>query len=404
MAITLLEMLLDAGMLTAQQIDDALQHRVFYGGKIGTSLVELGFLREEDLAQFLSRKLSVPYVPPDQLLSIPSATIALLPRDLALKYKSIPLALEKKRLHLVMADPSDLAAIDNIAFITGYVVKPLITPEFRLIQALGQYYQMEISPRYQKILARLNAEPSPPRIVAPPEPAPVVPPLPPLEAPPEPFTPFAEAESELWPEELPPLPAMPDELAVPTPAAAPGEMEEVEPLEDVDVALAQRVASLSPAQVSRALARVEDRDEIAGVLLDFLSREFSVAALFIVRGDVASGWKAFRDGREVSGFDQLHIPYARPSVLKTVSEGKSFYLGPLADTPLNARLVEVLGGKAPTAALLMPVVIMGRVVDVIYLEGDGQDLSGRVSEVQKLLVKAAYAFEMLICREKILLS
>lgn len=393
MAITLLDMLLEAGMLTPRQIDDALQHRIFYGGKIGTNLVELGFLREEDLAKFLGRKLGVGYVAPEKLLAIPADVIALLPRELALKYKAIPLLLDRNRLHLVMADPADLPAIDDIAFITGHLVKPLITPEFRLIQALGQYYQMEISPRYQKILDRLNAEapPPPPKAQAA-EPAAVPPPAAPLPK----AEPVAAAQD----------PALATAAPV-TAAAAPDEgaaelLEELEVVEDES--LAARVGRYSITDISRSLSRVEDREEIAALLTEYLGNRFSCAALFIVRGDVASGWRAYRNGREIEGFDLLHIPFTRASVLKTVTEGKSYYLGPLAETPLNARLVEGLGGKPPASALILPLVVSGRVVDVLYLEREGKDLSSQVVDVQKLLVKAAYAFELLICREKILVS
>lgn len=387
MAITLLDMLLEAGMLTPRQIDDALQHRIFYGGKIGTNLVELGFLREEDLAKFLGRKLGVGYVAPEKLLAIPREVIDLLPRDLALKYKAIPLALERKRLSLVMADPADLPAIDDIAFITGYLVKPLITPEFRLIQALGQYYQMEISPRYQKILDHLNTE-SPPvtpptaavRSVKPSLPASAtVPPV--AAAPPEPA----------------PRPAQPADST-----ASPEALEELEAVDEGT--FVARVERYAITDISRALSRVEDREEIATLLTEYLGKRFSCAALFIVRGDVASGWKAYHDGREIEGFEMVHIPFTRASVLKTVTEGKSYYLGPLADTPLNARLVEGLSGKAPASALILPLVVAGRVVDILYLEREGKDLSSHVVDVQKLLVKAAYAFELLICREKILIG
>lgn len=404
MAITLLDMLLQAGMLTPRQLDDALQHRVFFGGKIGTNLVELGYLREEDLAQFLGRKLMVPYISPDRLLHIPTEVIDLIPREMALKYRVIPLELQKKRLSLVMSDPADLAAIDEISFITGFVIKPLIAPELRLMQALGQYYGLVIGERYQKIIDRLNtqsavgqpaaaspqtlppkAAPSAPPPVAPPVPTP--PPVPAEVAPPAVETPVATS-----PFVSPP--AAGDDL--------------IELLEEADVveetAWAREVKRYAIDDFSRRLAYVEDRDQIAETLLDSLSRSFGRAALFIVRGDIASGWRAFRGGEEIAGFEMVHIPFARPSVLRTVTEGKSFYLGPLADTPLNQRILTGLGDGKPGSALVMPLVVLGRVVDILYLEGVEGDLADRLPEVQRLLGKAALAFEILICRDKIMMS
>ena len=393
MAITLLDMLLNAKMVSPAQIDDALQNRVFFGGKIGTSLVELGFLREEDLAQFLGRKLMVPYISPEALLNIPDETIALIPKEMALKYRVIPLELQQRRLSLVMSDPADLAAVDEISFITGFVIKPMIAPEFRLLQALNLYYGLHINTRFQQIIDRLhiekmaaswvesqtNAAPAvgnPPTAIA-------------LEN--------GEAETVVALEEVA------EEVLRPVDATAAGltPAADSEPAED---AWAEKVQHYAIGEISRRLAYVEDREEIAAAVLESLSQEFGCAALFIVRGDNVSGWRAFQDGVEIADFEKVHIPFARPSVLRTVAEGKSYYLGPLALNPLNQRILTALGGRVPESALVMPVVVLGRVVDILYLEGGKGDLADRLPEVQRLLNKAALAFEILICRDKILLG
>jgi hypothetical protein len=174
--------------------------------------------------------------------------------------------------------------------------------------------------------------------------------------------------------------------------------------EPVEGAWAEKVQHYAIDEISRRLAYVEDREEIAAAVLESLSQDFGRAALFIVRGDNVSGWRAFQDGVEIADFEKVHIPFARPSVLRTVAEGKSYYLGPLALNPLNQRILTALGGRAPESALVMPVIVLGRVVDILYLEGGEGDLADRLPEVQRLLNKAALAFEILICRDKILLG
>src|SRR6266567_6996359 len=203
MGITLLDMLQNAGLISREQFDEALKNRVLYGGKIGTSLIELGHVREDDLARFLSSKLAVPFIAAERLLAISADTIQLIPRDLALTYRVIPLHRDKKRLYLVMADPADLKAIDEISFITGFIVKPVIAPEVRLIQALGKYYGFEVDHRYQQIIARIETE----KLAARPAP-PVV-------------TPPAKAEA-------PPLPAPEPEIVLDIPLDSEEELEEVE--------------------------------------------------------------------------------------------------------------------------------------------------------------------------------
>ena len=393
MAITLLDMLLDAKMVSPSQIDDALQNRVFFGGKIGTSLVELGFLREEDLAQFLGRKLMVPYISPEALLHIPAATIALIPREMALKYRVIPLELKQKRLSLVMSDPADLAAVDEISFITGFVIKPMIAPEFRLLQALSLYYGLHISTRFQRIIDHLQSAAVAASWIDPQAKA-----SPPTVDPPAAIM-AASADTEV----IVDLEEVEEEVLRPIDAVAAGLTPDVDN-EPADGAWVEKVQHYAIGEISRRLAYVEDREEIAAIILEALSQEFGRVALFIVRGDNASGWRAFQNGVEIADFEMVHIPFARPSVLKTVTEGKSYYLGPLTVNPLNQRILTALGGKAPASALVMPVVVLGRLVDILYLEGGDGDLADRLPAVQRLLNKAALSFEILICRDKILLG
>jgi hypothetical protein len=350
-AITLLDMLLNAGLISREQFEEALRNRVLYGGKIGTSLIELGYISEEDLARFLGKKLGVPYVNPDQLLAIPPETIELLPRELALKYGAIPLSLEKKRLSLVMADPADLYALDEISFITGYSIRPLITPEVRLIQALGIYYQTDVDFRYQQIIDRIEAQ---------------------------------------LPEAIEPLPeeAHHDEEA----------LEEAE----IIAGWTERIRHFAPSDLSISLARADSREEIADILIAYLSGQFERAAIFLIRDDRAMGWKGTFKREPLLEIADLRIPLSEPSVLKTVADGAGLYLGALVDTPMNRKLLDGLGGGRPKTALLAPLMISGRIVSIIYADGE-QILADKVPELQKLLAKAALAFEALICREKILM-
>jgi hypothetical protein len=386
MAITLLDMLLQGGMINREQFDEALKNRVLYGGKIGTSLIELGYVSEEDLARFLARKLAVPYVGAEQLLAIDPEVIALVPAALAIKYRVIPLKREKKRLHLVMADPADLAAIDEIAFITGFVVQPLIAPEIRLLQALGIYYQFSIDERARQVIARIACQAPVPKPVAVPATTPVA------------------VSAVLAAPELPPLP-LPTMLTLPTLPAMPRQavVEELEEAELVEEAgWSELLERYSIDQVSRELARAEDRETIADILLHYMAEEFELGALFIVRGDAVSGWRAVRHGRDIEDFQNFCVPLTRPSVLKTVIEGRSYYLGPIADTPLDRRLRAALGDQ-PAPILLVPLIVAGRVVNLLLMQGGRTELGDRFAEVHRLLNKASLAFEILISREKILM-
>ena len=142
MALKLGELLINKKLFTRKQLEEALQAQAVFGGKLGTILIEMGAIGELDLAQVLSNQLGVPFVHPDQLVDIPAAALNALTPELAQKYQVLPLRLEKRILTVVMANPRDLKAIDELGLRTGYVIRPILAPELRLTYALEHYYRI----------------------------------------------------------------------------------------------------------------------------------------------------------------------------------------------------------------------------------------------------------------------
>ena len=91
-------------------------------------------------------------------------------------------------------------------------------------------------------------------------------------------------------------------------------------------------------------------------------------------------------------------------MLRVISQSKSHYLGALPISPCNGKILAALGGGTPMTQLLVPLVMAGRVIAVLYVEGGTLQLDERVSELQTLLGKGSLAFEILILRNKILLT
>ncbi|GAB7026217.1 GspE/PulE/PilB domain-containing protein [Geotalea toluenoxydans] len=382
MGITLLDMLLNADLINKEQFEEALKNRVLYGGKIGTSLIELGYLKEEDLARFLGKKLAVPFVGADRLLNISPEIIELIPKELALTYGVIPIHRDKKRLYLVMSDPADLKAIDELSFTTGFIINPVAAPELRLMQALGKYYDYEVDRRYLQILQRIEHEK-------------------PAEKPK--VLPSAKKATDEKPAATESAPAAAPEAAKTT---APEAVEE-DHLQEVEIVdneeLVRRVGHYSIDLVSQTLAKVDDREEIADTLVGYLSQEFKRVALFVIRGDAAFGWKGINRGEGIRDFGKVVIPFMGQSVLKTVTDGMAYYLGSIPDTAENMVMISGMGGEKPSAALLLPLIVSGRVVMILYVDGGEKELGERFMELHRLLAKAVLAFEILIFREKILM-
>jgi hypothetical protein len=151
------ELLKEQGVVTAAQLDTALRAQLFYGGHIGTCMMELGQLEEDTLGNALARLAHVPYAPAKVILNIPAKTIKAFPRKLAEKYRAVPIALEEGTLHLCLTDPRNLEFLDEIAFGTGRRVKAWVAPEARIYQALDRYYGIRRTTRYITLCRTLDA-------------------------------------------------------------------------------------------------------------------------------------------------------------------------------------------------------------------------------------------------------
>jgi hypothetical protein len=378
MHVKLGEMLVKAGAITPSQLDEVLKCQVIFGGRLGTNLVEMGFLGEDDLARFLSRKLGVPAAEPEELTEIPAEVIQLVPRELAAKHKVVPLRLDKKRLTLVMVDPLDFAAIDAISFKTGCIITPVVSPELRLTFCLEKYYEIPREVRYIRLSddSRRSARRSASNAPKPEESAQVS---------------VTLDDGETF--EFPPI------------AEFRGFSEET----DADALDSLGTPEQNPAvqgysidTLARELAEAGSRDEIADVLLAFLARSFQQAAFFLVKGNCILGWKAMAQGELNEELKNLVLPLDSESLLKLVVEKKNFYMGPVPATPENTRMLTGVKAGNPESVLLLPLMITGKVVAIVYLDGAIGTLVERLVELQKLVGKAAMAFEILILRNKIL--
>ncbi len=136
------DMLKEAGLIDDFQLESALSHQRNWGGKLGAILIELEFVKEEDIARIISEKLRCPYInlfEPE----IPDTIIKLIKSDDAKKYYVVPAKKDKTSLTLAMSDPLDIEAIDEIRFITGLTVKPALAMESEIRDAIRKYYDHE---------------------------------------------------------------------------------------------------------------------------------------------------------------------------------------------------------------------------------------------------------------------
>jgi len=406
------EILLRERHVTEEGLEEALEWQVLYGGRLGTNLLELQLVGEEQLARALGKQLGCE-VAWGELQPEPEL-IPLLPKHVADRDEMVPWKLEKRRLK-VLCTEIHLEKMDQLGYKLGRVCVPVIAPEYRIFQLLRGSYgatrqmraldfgvvptegrkrkkqEQAAAPQaagelideasfndiYNRVVqGRSGATPphgSAPVAAAAPAPAPEV-----IEALPEDAI-LGELPSA--PVEPPPPPAW-QEPAPPPPA----------PLEDAPIDFKEAL---------RLLEGVSDRKAIAHLVLRASLSKAKRALLLQVQGGVALGWDGLGDGLEQAA-QIVAIPLGAPSAFQLVVNTRSHFLGPLQKTPLNVRFLAQLGKKVPLSSMIVPILHRGRVSHLLYLDnGHKQQAPTDVGEMLILSQRIGQTVEALVNTRKV---
>ncbi len=157
MAVKLGEMLIKAGLLTPQKLQEALEYQKTNGGKLGFNLVKLGFVKEEDITRVLSQQYGVPAINLAKI-EIDEAVVKLIPSEVAQKYLIMPVSRTGATLTIAMMDPTNVFAMDDIKFMTGYNVEPVVASEVAIKDAIDRYYGSVHALELKKVMDEMAQE------------------------------------------------------------------------------------------------------------------------------------------------------------------------------------------------------------------------------------------------------
>jgi hypothetical protein len=409
MAERLGQYLLRKGSISESQLQEALRTQQFFGGNLGSHLIQLGYLEEDELGETLAELLGVPYAGREVLRRPDPMALAALPADFTKKHRAFPFRTEKGQLHVALQNPRDALGLHEASFLTGLQIIPYVSPEFRLLQAIEKHYKVRLDRRQGiRVPGGLPASSRPVKKAAPPSPK--APKRPagqeigldgkPLDAPsdalelgrpePAPVPPPSPAGADRPPPDLRVWrdTAEPgaDPAAAPPPAAPPA-----------------KVAGLEEA--ARGIVEARDRDAVARVALGWLSARYQRAALLSVQKDLAVGWTGTGPDFEPERIKKVQVDLKVPSVFSTFRDTRSIYFGPVPSVPANQDLFTYLGGRLPTAALVVPVAIKSRLVALLYADNGDQPMPPPdLVSVRRLAAKVALGLEVLILRNKVLMA
>jgi hypothetical protein len=365
------EYLLERGWITSAQLDEARRTQGFFGGRLETHLLKLGYVSEEALGDALTEVAGVPFASWDRLRAVPPAALQAVPQKLIERHRVCPFRLDEGRLRIAMLAPRDAVALREIQAATAHVVEPWIAIEPRLYQAIERHFRLRFAgtagismPRGPGIGPRAARE-------------------------------RAEQDSG-------------EPQAVAVEVGLDGRPLDAEPtLEDY----VRENAGPPPDPVTPrttmeslddALAAARDRDEMAGALFDFCSERASRSALFAVGKESVRGVAGRGRAFEGDLLRKLSVPVGSGTLFDTALQSRDFYFGVVPTLPANRDLFTALGGRLPANVMLLPVIVKERTVALLYLDGDDGPLPRPdIPLMRRVAAKAGLAFEMLLLRNKL---
>jgi len=143
MAERLGELLVKENIITPDQLKKAIEKQKQEGGRLAANLTRLGFIKESDLTSFISKKYGVPAINLEEF-EISPEVIGLVSKDVCAKHTLIPVNRAGSTLIVAMSDPSNIFAIDDIKFLTGYNVEVAVASEEAIKKAVEHYYQIDM--------------------------------------------------------------------------------------------------------------------------------------------------------------------------------------------------------------------------------------------------------------------
>lgn len=390
------ELLATRGKLDREVLLRALRHQRSAGGRLGTCLLEIDAVVEDDLLAVLSDQLKVPFLSAEDLRAIPADAVRLVPAKTAAKLCAVPVRASASQLVIAMRDPLDLAGLDELAFVSGRRIRAHVALEARIYEALARFYRVDTPSRFVQLADRLNRaqflwnegdgdsagasaeHPPTPRQRA-------VEPVPTASATPSPYPPLPSRPGDR--PAPPPLPHMPQPVEPPPPPRpAPVAPPETKPALTFDAAEARL---LSPS----------DRDAVADTLIEFLAGRADVGLMLMIRRDEAAGWRGCGLPHEVAA--AVRLPVTEPSVVLALRDGAPLHRGPLPPLRGNATLVAAVGADV-CDLLALPLRVRERLVGVVFAINRRAALdAGLVDDLQRLAVKASGALELLVLRQKL---
>jgi hypothetical protein len=402
-------MLVEAGVISADQLRAALRAQLVRGGHLGTCLIELNYLDEESLGQVLAKIHQVEHASISHFSNIPQSVIDCVSRQIVERRRVVPISFEDNALNVAMANPSDLLALDELAFATGMNIRPWVSPEVRIVAAMERYYGIPRSPRFLRMnQSRQEHVPDSPTRSTGWDAVSVIPLAHARSATPTSQPPRVSAAAAIAPAGSPqmtPLPAGGEDTEW---GRILRELFQQIPTTGHGTVRSERETEVSQAALLREFERVSDvlstaarPSLIARAVLECAAHGLSRCMLLVVRNFQARIWDWRGAGLDPATVSRVRFPVDAQGVFELVA-GSDWYRGEIPQQPSQLQFYRELGLAVPTEALIVPVYFEERLAAILY--GDGGDLGricGETEIYHRLTQKMGIALTLLALKRKL---
>ncbi len=377
-------LLLRNAAIGLSQLEAALRNQVLYGGRLGTNLVELGFLDLELLSTYLAEMSGFPVATPSLLDDVEVALLERLGPEHAHRLRAIPLGYlggGTTTAAVAIVDPSDTAALDELRAILGVAITPYVVPELRALYYLERHFGLPRRARF----VRSGQPSSEPGFVA------------------------------------PATPPDPDDTAASSGEG--GDRRRSQPAQGLvmppafTLAPRRRRASVTAlgdgvpvtSSFADACAKIDQaphREEIADAFVEFARGRCDALVVLLIRDGNAFGWRGYIASPAVGSashappIEELSLPLGGASSLQSAHDAGTAFVGvpPSTARPVERKLWTALAvSPEPTEVVVVPILVKQRAVNLVYAHTLGGPLPhALVADLVDLAARAQTAYLRLI--------
>lgn len=348
------ELLISANKITEEQLLEVLESQITEGGRLGTNLIERGYISEEELTHFLSEQFHLPIVPQSELAHIDPGVLQLIPRELGITYEMLPFSCEGKALKVVVVNPILNSEIAELDALKNFQVHFHVASELRIQSFLKKYYQSDTLP---------DTLPDGP----------------------------ADRPQNISPETRPRFTQLLSEernkIENAFPQSQNGSLRDADP------------GRLHLELAKKDFLMIQNRDEAIQVLMRTLSFFLERVYCFSMKKGTLKLWMSLPEGdaNKLKALNPTELP-----LFEEVIRSKTHYAGPMMTSGME-KFIEALDIRFPPQVVVFPLCIKGHCVCIFY--GDNflsKKPIAQIETLKKLIDKCGLALEILILRNKII--